>query len=87
MRPLRSLVDRRRLKQARRAVAKDPSRVVCATLAHDGRPIYFTAAVDAHPVDMAFMAFEQREGRPASTFERRMLQVAATRRALSDRQS
>ena len=79
MRPLRSLSNKRRLKRARRQAEREGG-VVCATLRHDGKPVYFTARPDATDAEMRARAFEAREGRPFTQLERQLMATAVDRR-------
>lgn len=65
----------------RRAASKlKEGEVLCATLAPDGKPIYFPMPADSTDVDVRNEAFVRRNGRPMNRVEELFLNLAEARR-------
>jgi len=74
------LVNRYAYQKAVRAAADNE--VVCGTVTEKGQPVYFTMPADADDHQVRSRAFELRHGRPMSSVEETMLDIAETVRGI-----
>ena len=61
-------------------VARHQGKLVGGTLTHDGTPVYFVVEPELDDQETHDLAFEIREGRRPSTYERWALEAAKRRR-------
>jgi hypothetical protein len=52
---------------------------ICGTLRHDGTPTYFAVDPDKTDEEIEDLAFEIREGRPKTAYERWAMNIAKQR--------
>tara|TARA_R110002020_G_scaffold94671_5_gene227586 strand:- start:3506 stop:3751 length:246 start_codon:yes stop_codon:yes gene_type:complete len=74
----RDLKNARAFKKASETAAEDE--IVCGTYTDDGEPLYFTAPREATEDEIRDRAFAARNGRPLSTVERHLLELAESQR-------
>jgi hypothetical protein len=66
--------NKRRFQRAQREAG--PDEMVCGTIGSDGNPTYFVMPRDASDEDVRGRAFEIREGRSLSGYERSLMKFS-----------
>jgi hypothetical protein len=67
-----------------KAYAEELELRICGTLLHDGTPKYFTVDPETDDDEIEDRAFEIREGRPKTAYERWAMQIAKQRKSFAE---